>query len=49
MIVCALQVYEPYEAPSGTGEAEQRELGEPHNLPALLSSVHDTIPTAVPH
>lgn len=47
--VCALQVYEPYEAPFGAGEAEQWELGEPHDLPALLSSVHDSIPAAVPH
>lgn len=49
MTLSALQVYEPHEAPFGAGEAEQRELGKPHDLPALLSSVHDSIPAAVPH
>lgn len=48
-LLSALQVYEPHEAPFGAGEAEQRELGKPHDLPALLSSVHDSIPAAVPH
>lgn len=48
-VLCALQVYEPYEAPFGAGEAEQWELGEPHDLPALLPPVHDSIPAAVPH
>lgn len=44
-----LQVHEPFEAPPGAGEAEQWELGKPHNLPALLPTVHDSIPAAVPH
>ncbi len=51
LFVCVplLQVHEPHEAPPGAGKAEQWELGKPHNLPALLSTVHDSIPATVPH
>lgn len=44
-----LQVHEPYEASPGAGEAEQWELGKPHDLPALLPAVLDSFPAAVPH